>query len=365
MTGKITNVICQVLTLVVVSAYVEQLDDTFMDTKGADEIWLIKFYAPWCLRCEELDPIWYQIGAELKSFGSPVNVGNVDATANTRITKEFKVRGYPAILMLKKDVKYNYGGPRTKDGIMDFANRVSGPVVRALSSQQLFQHVMSRHDVLFLYIGGSSRLKANYISVAKEYIVHTYFFSASKDILPKAVNIPDVPVIAVFKDGTYFTYDEDNDGNLTSWINRERFLSYSNIDSYTLYSMGDTGKLIALAIVEDKNPSQESIRYKTLLERVTTDYKELYSRDVQFGYMEGNDYVNGLVLGEVAIPSLMILNLSNDGYFLPPTKVDTEEQLLQFINSVLEGSIEAQGGNGFLQRIKRMTYDAKTGVMTT
>ena len=27
---------------------------------------------------------------------------------------------------LKDDVKYNYQGPRTKDGILDFATRVSG-----------------------------------------------------------------------------------------------------------------------------------------------------------------------------------------------------------------------------------------------
>lgn len=29
---------------------------------------------------------------------------------------------------LKKDVKYNYSGPRTRDGIIDFANRVAGSV---------------------------------------------------------------------------------------------------------------------------------------------------------------------------------------------------------------------------------------------
>lgn len=27
---------------------------------------------------------------------------------------------------LKKNIKYNYSGVRTKDGIMDFANRIAG-----------------------------------------------------------------------------------------------------------------------------------------------------------------------------------------------------------------------------------------------
>lgn len=35
---------------------------------------------------------------------------------------------------------------------------------------------------------------------------------------------------------------EERDGELKSWINRERFPTYSKIDSFTLYSMGDSGK---------------------------------------------------------------------------------------------------------------------------
>ena len=45
---------------------------------------------------------------------------------------------------------------------------------------------------------------------------------------------------------------------------------------------------------------------------------------------------------EVAIPSIIILNLSNDGYFVPPDEVQTEEQLVQFINGVLDGSFKVR-----------------------
>lgn len=40
-----------------------------------------QFYAPWCGYCKKLEPIWYEVGAELKSSGSPVRVGKMDATA--------------------------------------------------------------------------------------------------------------------------------------------------------------------------------------------------------------------------------------------------------------------------------------------
>ncbi|XP_067329893.1 protein disulfide-isomerase tmx3a-like isoform X2 [Channa argus] len=341
------------------SAFVEELSDSFMEMKAADDIWLIKFYAPWCRLCKQLDPVWHQIGSELKSLGSPVNVGKSDATINTGLAKEFRVRNYPAILMLKKDVKYNYSGPRTKEGILDFVDRVEGPLVRSLSSLQLFQHAMIQHNVLFVYVGATSSLKGNYTTAAEELIIHTYFFSAARDILPKAVSLPSLPAVVVFKDGTFFTYSEEQDGDLKLWINRERFPNYSKIDSYTLYAMGESGKLVVLVLVEEKNLCEQSLRYKGLLEKVAAGQRETLSRNFYFGFMEGNDYINGLVMGEVILPLLLVVNLSNDGYFLPTSTLKTERHLLDFLNGVLDGSIHCHGGNGLIQRIRRLFYNVK------
>lgn len=45
---------------------------------------------------------------------------------------------------------------------------------------------------------------------------------------------------------------------------------------------------------------------------------------------------------EVAVPSVIILNTSNEQYFLPSEPIETVEQLVQFINSVLNGSAQVQ-----------------------
>lgn len=41
----------------------------------------LQFYAPWCGYCKKLEPIWFEVGDELKRSGSPVRVGKMDATA--------------------------------------------------------------------------------------------------------------------------------------------------------------------------------------------------------------------------------------------------------------------------------------------
>lgn len=42
----------------------------------------------------------------------------------------------------------------------------------------------------------------------------------------------------------FLLFLEYEDGDLSSWINRERFQGYLNVDGFTLYELGDTGKML-------------------------------------------------------------------------------------------------------------------------
>ncbi|KAJ4925067.1 hypothetical protein JOQ06_017805 [Pogonophryne albipinna] len=159
-------------------------------------------------------------------------------------------------------------------------------------------------------------------------------------------------------------FAEYEDASLSSWVNKERFQGYLQIDGFTLYELGETGKLVAIAIIDEKDPTEDSGRLKTLIQRVAKEYREHFNRDFQFGHMDGNDYINSLIMGEVTVPSVIILNTSNEQYFLPDEPIETMEQLVQFINGVLNGSAQANGGDGFIQRIKRVAFDARSTIMS-
>nr|KAF6472737.1 thioredoxin related transmembrane protein 3 [Molossus molossus] len=68
------------LDVALCKGFVEDLDESFKDNRK-DDIWLVDFYAPWCGHCKKLEPIWNEVGLEMKSIGSPVKVGKMDATS--------------------------------------------------------------------------------------------------------------------------------------------------------------------------------------------------------------------------------------------------------------------------------------------
>ncbi|KAM9676907.1 protein disulfide-isomerase TMX3 isoform 2-T2 [Dama dama] len=228
----------------------------------------------------------------------------------------------------------------------------------------MFEHMQKRHRVFFVYIGGESPLKEKYIDAASELIVYTYFFSASEEVVPAYVTLKEMPAVLVFKDETYFVYDEYEDGDLSSWINRERFQNYLTMDGFLLYELGDTGKLVAIAVIDEKNTSVEHTRLKSIIQEVARDYRDQFHRDFQFGHMDGNDYINTLLMDELKVPTVVVLNTSNQQYFLLDRQITNAEDMVQFINNILDGTVDAQGGDSILQRLKRIVFDAKSTVVS-
>lgn len=47
-----------------------------------------------------------------------------------------------------------------------------------------------------------------------------------------------------------------------------------------------------------------------------------------------------VVFSEVAMPSFIVVDLSIDGYFLPLAAIKKEQDLLDFLDGVLDGSVQ-------------------------
>jgi len=65
---------------------------------------LVEFYAPWCGHCKSLVPE-YEILAQAFQKAEDVVIGKIDLTANDVETSHFEVKGFPTILLYKRDAK--------------------------------------------------------------------------------------------------------------------------------------------------------------------------------------------------------------------------------------------------------------------
>lgn len=80
---------------------------------------LVEFYAPWCGHCQNLAPIYEQLGEKYKD-SEDIVIAKMDATENELET--IKVINYPTITLFKKETNeaVQYDGERTLAGLSKF-----------------------------------------------------------------------------------------------------------------------------------------------------------------------------------------------------------------------------------------------------
>lgn len=72
------------------------------------------------------------------------------------------------------------------------------------------------NEPFFVYVEGKQETPAlelidSYSDVAEKLFSSTRFYRAKRDSFPKAVIVPEVPSVLVFKDNDYWTYVSEGD----------------------------------------------------------------------------------------------------------------------------------------------------------
>jgi len=100
---------------------IELQDSTFDDItqqSGGSNPWFIKFYHPQCSHCIHLAPVWELLVDELVG---KVNVAGVNCVEETGLKERFKIRGFPTLLLIDGDKRYDYSGDRSLPSLKEFA----------------------------------------------------------------------------------------------------------------------------------------------------------------------------------------------------------------------------------------------------
>ncbi|CAN1837478.1 Protein disulfide isomerase-like 1-4 [Linum perenne] len=102
---------------------------------------LVEFYAPWCGHCQSLAPEYAAAATELK--GDDVALAKVDATEESELSQEYDVQGFPTLVFFADGVHKPYSGQRTKDAIVAWIKKKTGPGISNITTLDDAQRILT------------------------------------------------------------------------------------------------------------------------------------------------------------------------------------------------------------------------------
>jgi len=331
----------------------------------------VEFYAPWCGHCKHFARSWEEIGQEAQLKG--VRVAKVDATIEKTTAGRYGVKGFPSLLFFRDGVPREYKGPRNKDAVLRFCDRVIADMVLAASPKS---HVALRdaEPVTFVILCGSldcRKAKATlekaaydladqavgFMFVEDAALAREYLPSREDDTVSQLVRyrVGDYPLLFVGHITTEGIPEPTE--VLVEWLGQNRFPMVTEIsDGYAYSALAKQGKYIALGIYagNKKDP------VKKMLGRASRLQEDKFA----FGILKAEDWDSFISkrFGLGPLPRIIVLDGDNVHFELKG-ELDTsgagDAVFMNLLTNVYEGKVQSDAREmlsppyNFWQRLTR------------
>lgn len=378
-------------TLSVEAVKVLDINENLLDLieKHNQQNWLVKFYAPWCHHCQQLEPTYNNVAEDIYNKHNNLIVGRVDCTKAGRICEHFGVNSYPTIKFINKDSQVSYRGDRSEKSILAFADRLQGPTVNVVRSCKELGEATNKHDLVILstIANDNDPVRKEFESLARAYKSTHWFYQYFGDCqdlfqgeglyllkrhLNKAIKFePSQP-----SEKTVVPPDDTIDlkSAIVDWLNKESFSIYGKISSGNIEKILATGKLLVISILDEYKPVRRftptSREFYRRIELLARDYAQS-DDELLFGWCSDIELIEFITITPINFtPNVIILKsdfryhlmLSNDSEIAASSRgeknLDTvDNQLMEklsihsirtLINQAKTGNLTFNGGNTYL-----------------
>ncbi|MFH4979957.1 hypothetical protein AB6A40_006666 [Gnathostoma spinigerum] len=353
-----------------IQSQVVDLNDKFLQVKDSG-LWFVAFFAPWCSHCKHLMPIWEHVGHALADRNSAVRVAKLDCTRYPSVASMLKISGYPTIIFFREGLQIIYNGEKKKEPMLDFAVKTSGPIIGEIKSHvDLSEIRKGTKEPFFIYVGSNfeDELYGEYSFVASQLFSHSRFYRMAPSLVPQSIVLPSDSSVIVFKDNSYSLFDTNIGMNLSEWLQAERWSIMPLVQSTNIRDIGQTRLLVlaVLNLVERNNESTEVGRFHTMMRRTAFAARGIHElrKRYQFGWLDGSEIANNIVLGDMPQPNYLVFNVSSYEYYISGDNpsVITDKSVLSFLERIVGGDVPPLGGRSFCQRVKRIVYEVTTNL---
>jgi thioredoxin domain-containing protein 10 len=362
------------------AAKVLDINDHFPDLidKHPDKNWLIKFYAPWCHHCQQLEPTYNNVAESVYHKHDNLIVGRVDCTKAGRVCERYGVSSYPTISFINKDIQVSYKGDRTKNSILSFADRLQGPTVNIINDCQELNQAKDKHGLIILSTinNESNEIRKEFESLALTYKSTHWFYQYSGSckglfekeglyLLKRHLNksIEFKPPIIGQSPGQSVAEDNNSDLNraIVDWLNKESFSIYAQISSRNIERILATEKLLVISILDEYKPTRRftrtSMEFYKRFELLAKDYAHS-DEGILIGWSSDIDLIEYITIAPIGIlPNVIFLKPDFSYHLLLSNNSDVRPDDAKNFDKIDHELLEKLSGNS----IRSLIDEAKTG----
>ncbi|KAI8364940.1 hypothetical protein BD560DRAFT_354777 [Blakeslea trispora] len=299
------------------------------------EPWFIKFYAPWCGHCKNLQPVWIDMARRLKG---KVNVAEVNCEDNRAICQDYKVTGLPTLSYYVHGASLKYNGPRELEKLVDYAIKMSGSPVHKVENETKLKELLKESDVSLVYVTGQQDDGDLHVleKAAPQFMETVPFYTTSDPKVAShfGLKTSQLPAAIIVKDNDHIVYDGDI-SQIANWVHQERHPLLTRIMPHNSNSILKGQDLVVLGITQSHDAPYED-KMRNLARKFKEQKKK--TEEVVFAQLDGKKYGNFIArvynIQSNKLPTLIVLDPKNEMYYNRlqdnvPFSLDKPEKILK------------------------------------